>query len=79
MRKLIMLIPMLLAANSALAETDLSGVEAIKIAASEVVTKGTVIAVEKINGNEWHLLVAYRGMIFNCETISGGMFCTPLY
>ena len=79
MRKLTMLIPMLLAANSALAETDLSGDEAYEIAASEVVTKGTVIAVEKIERNEWHLLVAYRGAIFNCETLTGGMSCTPLY
>lgn len=64
MRKLIMLIPMLLAANSALAETTfLNGDEA-----SEAIRKGTVIAEER-SVSEWNLLVDYRGLLFKCEVL----------
>ena len=74
MRKLIMLIPMLLAANSALAETTYfnSG------EASKIIREGTVIAVERSVG-EWQMLVDYMGLLFNCRTVSvDGVLCIPL-
>ena len=68
MRKLIMLIPMLLAANSALASDK----------ASEIVREGTVIAVER-NAGDWYLLVNYRDILFKCQTVSvDGVLCISL-
>jgi hypothetical protein len=69
MRKLIVLIPMLLVANSAMAY---SGGEA-----SEIVREGTVIAVER-SGGEWNLLVDYLDVLFACRTVGVGIVCFPL-
>ena len=74
MRKLIMLIPMLLAANSALAETTYYNSDK----ASKIVREGTVIAVER-NAGDWYLLVNYRDVLFKCQTVSvDGVLCISL-